>query len=65
MSSRKIGKVKNIKYNSETKNMELTLIITDNKFKKKLLRDLDLSGKLNISKDIITYNANNESKRDG
>lgn len=60
-----IGKIKNLKYCLETNEMEITVFITDNKFKKKLLRDLDLSGSLNISKDIITYNANNEDKRDG
>lgn len=60
-----VGKIKNLKYCLDTDQLEITIFITDNKFKKKLLRDLNLSGKLNISKDIITYNANNESKRDG
>ncbi len=58
MSSKKIGKVKNIKYNSETKDMELTLIITDNKFKKKILRDLSLGGEIEIDGENIMYTGN-------
>jgi len=37
MKEEKVGTIKNIKYNNETNDMEITVIITDNKFKKKIL----------------------------
>ena len=36
MKERKVGKIKNISFNDDSGDMEITLIITDNKFKKKI-----------------------------
>lgn len=58
MNAKNIGRLKNIKYNSETGDMELTLIITDNKFKKKILRDLALDGQIEIDGQNIMYTGN-------
>lgn len=53
MISKDVGRIRNLKYNIETGNLEVTIEITDNKFKKKLIRDLDLSGKIKFEKDRI------------
>ena len=34
MQDKNVGRIKNIQYNSETKEMEVTFIVTDSKFKK-------------------------------
>ncbi len=53
MISKDVGRIRNLKYNTESGNLEITIEITDNKFKKKLIRDLDLSGKIKFEKDRI------------
>lgn len=53
MLSRDVGRIKNLRYNTDSGNLEITIEITDNKFKKKLIRDLDLSGKIKFEKDKI------------
>lgn len=58
MKKKNIGRIKNVKYNSDTKDMEVTLIINDSKFKKKLLRDLSLSGELEIEGENVFYTGN-------
>jgi hypothetical protein len=58
MKETKVGTIKNIKFNDETNDMELTIIITDNKFKKKLLRDFSLLGKLRTDGEDLTYITN-------
>ena len=50
-----VGKIKNIMYDPETNNLEVSIIIIDNKFKKKLLRDLSLSGNIEFKEDKIYY----------
>ncbi len=50
MISKDVGRIRNLKYNTESGNLEITIEITDNKFKKKLIRDLDLSGKIKFEK---------------
>jgi len=60
MLDEKIGHIKNIKYNPDTKDMEVTLIITDNKFKKKLLRDMSLSGTIEIKGEQISFTGNKQ-----
>jgi len=60
-----VGKIKNIKYDSKTNDMEVTIFITDNKFKKKLLRDLALLGKLVFDGDEILYDGNIKDTIDG
>ena len=58
MENRTVGKIKNVKYNSENNDLEVTISVTDSKFKKKLIRDLSLLGKLKFDGDNIVYNAN-------
>lgn len=55
MKDEVVGKIKNIMYNPETNNLEVSIIIIDNKFKKKLLRDLSLSGNIEFKEDKIYY----------
>jgi len=65
MIEKSVGKIKNVKYDSETNDMEITIFIIDNKFKKKLLRDLSLMGKLSFDGDSVFYNGNIEDTIDG
>jgi sporulation protein YlmC with PRC-barrel domain len=58
VKERKVGKIKNISFNDNTDDMEITLIITDNKFKKKILRDFSLMGKLKFEGDKVVYVTN-------
>jgi hypothetical protein len=58
MKEEKVGTIKNIKYNNETNDMEITVIITDNKFKKKILRDFSLMGKLRVDEESLIYITN-------
>jgi hypothetical protein len=58
MLDEKVGKIKNIKYESELDTLEITIVITDNKFKKKLLRDLALSGSIKFEGNEILYTGN-------
>ena len=60
MLDKNIGHIKNIKYNSDTKDMEITLVVTDSKFKKKLLRDMSLSGMIEVKGEQISYTGNKE-----
>jgi len=55
MQKNNVGKIKNILFNEEDGSLELTVSITDPKFKKKILRDLSLSGKLIIENDKIIF----------
>lgn len=65
MIKKEVGKIKNFIFNQKTNDLEITLIITDNKFKKKVLRDFSLSGDISFSKDIVIYNANIEGEENG
>lgn len=58
MLEKNVGKIKNIKYDPETDSLEVLVSITDDKFKKKLLRDLSLSGKIKFKGDQIVYTGN-------
>jgi hypothetical protein len=55
MQKTKVGKIKNIAFAEETQELELTIIVTDPKFKKKLLRDLSLSGNLTVEDGKLVY----------
>ena len=55
MKETNVGKIKRIIYNEENDSLELTIEIDDPKFKKKILRDLDLEGKLSFNKENLTY----------
>jgi hypothetical protein len=60
MLDKNIGYIKNIKYNSDTKDMEVTFVVIDNKFKKKLLRDMSLSGMIEVKGEQISYTGNKQ-----
>lgn len=65
MKKKQIGKIKNFIFDEKTNNLEITLIITDNKFKKKIIRDFSLRGDLSFDGDLVMYNANIEGKENG
>jgi len=65
MLDESIGKIKNIRYDSETNDMELVICVTNNKFKKKLIRDLSLSGKIRFEGDEIFFTSNIKGSIDG
>ena len=50
-----VGCIKNISYNNESGELEVTIRITDNKFKKKLLRDLSLTGNIKFEGNKLIY----------
>lgn len=58
MKNIEVGKIKNVKYNENTLDLEVTIAITDQKFKKKLLRDLSLSGRLKLVDNKLIYISN-------
>ena len=55
MKETKVGKIKNIKYDDKNDQLELTILVTDDSFKKKILRDLSLSGKLKVVDDELLF----------
>jgi len=59
MKKEVVGRIKNIKINEETEDLEVVIIVTNNKFKKKLLRDLSLSGNIAFVEDKVVYTGNN------
>ena len=48
MKELKVGKIKKITYNEDDDSLILHIEITDKKFQKKILRDLTLSGNLEV-----------------
>lgn len=50
-----VGKFKSVRYNQETGEVDFTIRVTDPKFKKKLLRDLFLSGNLKVVGDELVF----------
>ena len=62
MKTNNVGKIKNINYDSETNDLEVLIKIFDNKFKKKLLRDLSLSGHIYFEKNKLIYIDNDDKK---
>tara|TARA_B100000073_G_scaffold321432_1_gene301966 strand:- start:212 stop:403 length:192 start_codon:yes stop_codon:yes gene_type:complete len=63
MLDKNVGYIKNIRYNSESKEMEVTFAVTDNKFKKKLLRDMSLAGKIEVKGEQIYFTGNKEDNK--
>ena len=57
MTEKEVGKIKSFSYDTISNNLEITIRITDSKFKKKILRDFSLAGKLKVEKDIVLYNS--------
>jgi len=62
MKINNVGKIKNINYDSETDELEILIRISDNKFKKKILRDLSLSGHIYFDKNQLIYVDNGYKK---
>ena len=56
-----VGKIKNIKYDTKTNDLEINVVITDAKFKKKLLRDLSLAGSIEFKNDLLFYKEKSET----
>jgi hypothetical protein len=55
MKEKVVGKFKRVTYDEETGEMDFTITVTDSKFKKKLLRELHLSGNLKVVGDSLVY----------
>lgn len=55
MKEKVVGKFKRVTYDEETGDMDFTITVTDSKFKKKLLRELHLSGNLKVVGDSLVY----------
>jgi hypothetical protein len=55
MREKVIGKIKNIVFIPEKDDLEVTILITDPKFRKKLLRDLSLSGNLKVEGTQVIF----------
>lgn len=53
MNKRTVGKIRNITYIEEEDALDFTIRVIDNKFKKKILRDLSLAGKIKFEEDKI------------
>ena len=60
MLNQNVGRIKNIEYNPDSKEMEITFVVTDNKFKKKILRDMSLSGSIEVKGEQISFTGNIE-----
>lgn len=57
MKEKEVGKIKSFLYDTISNDLEITIRVTDSKFKKKILRDFSLAGKLKVKKDIVLYNS--------
>jgi len=57
MKEKEVGKVKSFRYDIKADDLEITIKITDPKFKKKIMRDFSLAGKLKVQEDIVLYNS--------
>ena len=55
MKERRIGKIKSIKINEDSNDIELVVAISDPKFKKQIIRDLNLSGNLKIDGENFIF----------
>jgi predicted nicotinamide N-methyase len=63
--SEDIGRIKNIRYDAITNDMEIVIVITDNKFKKKIIRDMSLAGKIEFDGDTVLFTSNIGDNNDG
>lgn len=55
MNEKIVGKIRSVTYHEEEDVLDFTIRVTDPKFKKKLLRDLSLAGKIKLENDRIIY----------
>jgi hypothetical protein len=60
MKQFKVGKIKNFKYNLDEDTLEITISISDPKFKKKIIRDLSLNGQLSFENDKLIFTPSKE-----
>ena len=58
---KEVGKIKNLSYDKDSNDLEITIKITDSKFKKKILRDLSLGGFIEFVENKIIFK---EDKKD-
>ena len=56
MKNKIIGKIKNIRYDPDSGELEALIVFLDEKFKKKLLRDLSLSGDIVFNGKNVIFN---------
>jgi hypothetical protein len=63
MNNREVGRIKNIKLNDLTQQLEVTITVTDVKFKKQLLRNFLLSGNLSIEDDKLIFTAKEDDAK--
>jgi hypothetical protein len=64
MKEKVVGKFKRVTYNEETGDVDFTITVTDAKFKKKLIRNLFLSGNLKVIDDCLVYVPSEEDDSD-
>lgn len=55
MKQKHVGEIKNIVFDSDEDHLEVTVVITDAKYKKKFLRDLHLSGHVEFVGNKLVY----------
>ncbi len=60
MKKHLVGRIKNVNYDSISGDLEVTIRVTDSKFKKKLLRDLSLAGNIKFEGNKLIYLDNTE-----
>lgn len=65
MSEKVVGKIRSVTYSEDEDTLDFTIRVTDPKFKKKLLRDLSLAGKIKLKGDEIVYVSEKEEENAG
>ncbi len=55
MNNKIIGRIKNVSIDPDDNSLEVTILVTDPSFKKKLLRDLSLSGNLKVEGTEVVF----------
>ena len=63
MNNKIIGRIKNIRYDPDSKELEAVVVFLDEKFKKKLLRDLSLSGDITFEGKDVIFNQGDEGAK--
>jgi len=64
MSEKVVGRIRSVTYCEEEDVLDFTIRVTDPKFKKKLLRDLSLAGKIKLEGDKIVYIGDENEEKD-
>jgi hypothetical protein len=63
MKNKIIGRIKNIRYDPDSRELEAVILFLDEKFKKKLLRDLALSGDITFDGKNVIFNHGDEDAK--